>query len=74
MRKELVENCIRNVIARIENAEHKLSPYSYLGYFSNKHNFTYEEDSFAREEISKYLESNASSLFEVSFTVNGIAC
>ncbi len=73
MRKELVEECIENVIARIENPKHKLSPYTYLEYFSKKHDFSFDEDNFARAEISKYIDNNASSLFEVSFTINGLA-
>lgn len=70
---KLAEKCIKNAIDRIENPKHKMNVYSYISYFSKRNDLTIEEVDYIREQVSKYIDENFTKLFEVSFTINGIA-
>lgn len=68
-----VKKCIENTIKRIIDPKNKMDAYSYLDYFSKRNNLTIEENLFARTEVGKFMDEKFNELFEVSFTINGIA-
>ena len=68
-----VKEWIENTIKRIIDPKNKMDAYSYLDYFSKRNNLTIEENLFARTEVSRFMDEKFNELFEVSFTINGVA-
>lgn len=70
---ELVEKCIKNSIDRIERPRHKMNVYSYISYFSKRNDLTIEEVDCIREQVNKYIDENFTKIFDMNFTINGVA-
>ena len=58
---ELVEKCI------------KMNVYSYISYFSKRNDLTIEEVDYIREQVNNYIDENFTKIFDMNFTINGVA-
>lgn len=65
---DLVNKCIENAKERINNPKNKMNAFSYISYFVKRHNLSFNNDLYIREQISKYLDKN----IKVEFTVKGV--
>lgn len=73
MNMNKVNKCIENAKKRIEYKRNHMSVYSYISYFVKRNGMSYEEEAYVREEISRYIDENADKLFNLDFTIKGLA-
>lgn len=68
---DLVNICIENAKERINNPKNKMNAYSYITYFVKRNELSFEDDSYIREQIHKFIDENFQKLFKLDFTING---
>lgn len=68
---DLVNKCIENAKERINNPKNKMNAFNYITYFVKRNGLSFEDDSYIREQIYKFIDENFQKLFKLDFTING---
>ncbi len=52
---DLVNKCIKNAKERINNPKNKMNAFNYITYFVKRNGLSFEDDSYIREQIHKFI-------------------